>query len=302
MRGRRVIRRALVTGANGFIGSALLRACRDFHIIATGVARVAGIAGNVSSDYSADSIASLVDRAEADLLVHAAGSSSVAESMNDPARDFAASVSLTQRVLEGVRRSSRRPRILLLSSAAVYGNPNQLPVSEDAGLAPISAYGYHKAMCEQLLREYVDCFDLAGTSLRIFSVFGEAQRKLLVWELFQRYREKPEVELMGTGNEERDYLHVDDLARLIWRSASSPMELPPVLNVASGTSIRASDLASRIGAALEVRKPVVCRGISSRRDPVRWRADISLLRKVIGAPPEHDLERRLRQLAEAWTR
>ncbi|MGE0876464.1 MAG: NAD-dependent epimerase/dehydratase family protein [Burkholderiales bacterium] len=297
-----MIRRALVTGANGFIGSALLRACRDFHIIATGVARVAGIAGNVSSDYSADSIASLVDRAEADLLVHAAGSSSVAESMNDPARDFAASVSLTQRVLEGVRRSSRRPRILLLSSAAVYGNPNQLPVSEDAGLAPISAYGYHKAMCEQLLREYVDCFDLAGTSLRIFSVFGEAQRKLLVWELFQRYREKPEVELMGTGNEERDYLHVDDLARLIWRSASSPMELPPVLNVASGTSIRASDLASRIGAALEVRKPVVCRGISSRRDPVRWRADISLLRKVIGAPPEHDLERRLRQLAEAWTR
>src|SRR5258706_2499172 len=199
--------RALVTGANGFVGSALLRAAPAAGIEARPITRR-------DTDYSPRSIAALVDEARADFVFHGAGSASVAASMQDPAADFASSVALFERVLEGVRLSGRRPRVIFPSSAAVYGDALQQPIGEEASLAPISAYGFHKVMCERLAAEYAACFGVPAVVLRIFSLFGSAQRRLLVWELFRQFRESPEVALAGTGDEERDYLHVDDCGAL----------------------------------------------------------------------------------------
>jgi hypothetical protein len=81
-----------------------------------------------------------------DVVFHAAGSASVGASMSDPVSDYNASVGTWAALLEGIRQSALKPRIFFPSSAAVYGNPATLPVSEDAALAPISPYGHNKVI------------------------------------------------------------------------------------------------------------------------------------------------------------
>ncbi|HLX79296.1 MAG TPA: SDR family oxidoreductase [Burkholderiales bacterium] len=286
--------RALVTGANGFVGSALLRAAAAAGIEATGITRR-------ETDYTPRSIASLVEASRADFVFHGAGSASVAASMQDPAADFASSVDLFARVLEGVRLSSHRPRVIFPSSAAVYGNAPRQPIGEDTPPAPISAYGFHKEMCERLAAEYAACFSVPALAVRIFSLFGSGQRRLLVWELFRQYRESAEVALAGTGEEERDYLHVDDCAALVWRCAGSVQQEFAVLNMASGISVRVADLARRMGSVLSSAKTVSCRGRRSVGDPVLWRAEVTRLRTLVPGFAAPDLDARLREVLAAWS-
>ena len=287
--------RALVTGANGFVGSALLRAAAAAGIEATGVTRR-------DTDYSPRSIAALVDAARVDFVFHGAGSASVAASMQDPAADLASSVDLFGRVLEGVRLSARRPRVIFPSSAAVYGNAARQPIAEATPLAPISAYGFHKEVCERLAAEYAGCFGVPALVLRIFSLVGEGQRRLLAWELYRQYRESPEVVLAGTGSEERDYLHVDDCASLVWRGAAALQEPFVALNMASGTSVRVADLAKRMGRMLSADKPVRCLGQARAGDPVLWRADVTRLKALAPGLAALDFDARLREVLDAWSR
>lgn len=287
--------RALVTGASGFVGAAMCRAALRASMDVTGVTRA-------TCDYSPQAVASLVDATGADFVFHAAGAASVAGSMSEPGVDFAASVALLESVLEGLRRSTRRPRMVYPSSAAVYGNPKVLPVSEDSPLAPISAYGYHKAMCELLVREYADCFGIPGMIARPFSLFGESQRRLLVWEIFRQYHSGARVELFGTGDEERDYLHVDDFADLAWACAMSTTRPCEVVNLASGVSIRVLDLARRVGDALGSGKPVSCKGQPSAGDPAVWRADVGRLRELCPKVSLPDFDGRLGQVLGDWSR
>jgi UDP-glucose 4-epimerase len=285
--------RALVTGANGFVGSALMRAAAIAGFEAAAVTRR-------DTDYSPRSVAALMDSSRADVVFHSAGSASVAASIADPASDFASSVTLTEQLLEGIRLSGCRPRIAVISSAAVYGNPVSLPVGEDAPVAPISPYGHHKAMCEQLLREYAVSYGMPGLALRAFSLFGAGQARLLAWEIYRQTKDSASVVLRGTGDEERDYLHVDDFAALAWRCASAAREPMTVLNLASGSSIRARDLAQKIGAALGVASRLRCENRPSAGDPAIWRADIRRLRGLLGELRLPPFEERLRQVVDEW--
>jgi len=287
--------RALVTGANGFVGSALLRAAAAAGIEATGVTRR-------DTDYSPRSIAALVDAARADFVFHGAGSASVAASMREPGADFASSVDLFGRVLEGIRLSARRPRVIFPSSAAVYGNAAEQPIVEASALAPISPYGFHKEICERLAAEYASCFGVPALVVRIFSLVGAGQRRLLAWELYRQYREAPEVVLAGTGSEERDYLHVDDCASLAWRCAAVIEEPFMALNMASGRSVRVMDLAKRIGRMLSNDKPVRCLGQARAGDPVLWRADVTRLKALAPELAALDFDARLREVLDAWSR
>jgi len=286
--------RALVTGASGFVGRALLCAARAARIEARGIARREDLAPGV--------IAALVNATRVETVFHAAGPASVAASVADPAADFRGSVLLTERVLEGIRRSRSRPRIVIVSSAAVYGNPARLPVPEHAPLEPISPYGRHKAMCEQLLRAYGRRDEIPGLALRAFSLFGADQRRLLLWELYEQHRSAAVIRLKGTGEEERDYLHIDDFAALAWRCLRTVREPLATLNLASGNSIRILDLARQIGVAMGIDKPVECEHRHNAGDPMVWRADITRLRAQLGTLRLPPFEARLRQVLAEWAR
>lgn len=297
------MKRFLIIGATGFIG-------RSFgqHLLSAGH-QVLGLARTPLPGISfpvddcairVTNIASAIERFRPDVLVHAAGTASAPRSMIEPNRDFRDSVEIFQQVLEGVRRTAVRPRIVYPSSAAVYGEPSQLPISETTPLNPISPYGFHKRMCEELAREYAQCFEVPALITRLFSLFGMHQRRLLVWEVYEQFRAADEVVLQGSGYESRDYLHIDDMAGALLRLLDAPLGMHQTVNVASGEEITVRQLVDTIGRLLGSSKPVRFRNARPAADPNRWRADISLFTRITGRAIASDLESRLKRAMDDW--
>src|SRR5262245_60209175 len=258
----------LITGVLGFIGGSVARGGARLGPGVIGVGRAARAPADLPCRYAhvegESALAELVAGAAPDAILHAAGSASVGASIAAPREDFERAVVPWATLLEAVRRSGARPRVMLPSSAAVYGDPAHLPVAESAPAAPISPYGYHKLVCELLGREYAACFGLDVIALRLFSVFGPAQRRLLVWELFDQLAGPADVAvLQGTGRETRDYLHVDDVAAAVLGLAALPIAAEgrfEAVNVASGEEIAAIEVARLLGDRVAPGKRIECRG------------------------------------------
>jgi UDP-glucose 4-epimerase len=300
----------LVTGANSFVGGAVARAWRAAGGEVVGLVRP-GASGDASSlgfrvqasPLSVEAMMEAVARFAPDVLLHAAGSASVEASLRDPAADFAASVGTLHSVLEGVRRSPHRPRVLYPSSAAVYGEPDTLPISESAPVRPLSPYGHHKAVGELLAREYAVCFGVSALVFRPFSVFGPHQKRLLVRELFEQFRTGQGVTILGTGDETRDFLHEDDLAATLLAILPRLTEPYKVVNLASGRGTRVRDLAHMLGTLLHSRTEIRYANQARPGNPAHWVADISILKAYAPSLPlgsAYDLEGRLRATVEAW--
>lgn len=284
--------RVLITGSTGFVGGALGRfAARAGHtVMGTGRSPEPGREWPgfyATSDASAESVSEVVSSFSPDVLFHAAGTASVGASLADPLADFRGSVVVCANILEGIRRSGTSPLIFIPSSAAVYGNPDALPINEAAATKPISPYGVHKAMCETLARGAADGFGLRIVVCRLFSIFGAEQRRLLIWELFKQLSGASEVAwLEGTGSESRDFLHVDDVAAAVFQLAEkilpdSPAGYFEIFNLASGEETSVVDVAEQIRDLVAPGKDVRCRGTARPGDPVNWRADISKIRAII---------------------
>jgi nucleoside-diphosphate-sugar epimerase len=218
--------------------------------------------------------------------------------------------------------------LLYASSAAVYGNLAALPAREDAPARPISPYGFHKAACELLAHEYAECFGLNVVVCRLFSLFGAAQRRLLVWELYRQFAAaaEPIVRLEGTGAETRDYLHINDVAAALLDiasldiasldSASINIASPEtnaardgetkergrclVVNVASGVETSVLALAAEVGRLVAPEKEIHCRGRERAGDPRAWRADITRLRTLAPGWQPQPLARSLAQCIRDW--
>ena len=303
----------LVTGALGFIGGSVARrAARQGHTV-VGTSRVEDPVPHGGAGFPilvADSpraLASSVRAVAPDVIFHAAGRASVGASLSAPAEDFGGSVIPWQTLLEAVRGMDvdKRPRLIFPSSAAVYGNPESLPVAETAAAAPISPYGYHKRVCEILGDEYAACFGLDVTVLRLFSVFGAAQRRLLVWELFVQLIGGGETAwLDGTGQESRDFLHVDDLADALLAVATGPraegLRGADVINVASGVERTVLELAGAVRDTVSPGKEIACRGHERPGDPKRWCADVGRLRGRAPGWQARGLEEALRGVVAEW--
>jgi UDP-glucose 4-epimerase len=295
----------LITGCRGFVGGSVGRFAAQVGHTVLGI----GLSSQPDDDWPGgyrqadvcnDDLTAIVQQFEPDIVLHAAGTASVSASIELPLADLRSALMTWANVLESVRKSRHCPLVLFPSSAAVYGNPVLLPVPERAEIAPISPYGFHKAACELLAREYADCFGLNIVVGRLFSVYGPRQRRLLLWELYrQAAAGGPEIVLRGTGDESRDYLHIDDIAAMLLHLAS--LELPglTVINIASGEETNIRDLARLIARAVDVDCPITALGARQPGDPSRWRADISML-ESLGPPRPQSLADGIAACVRAW--
>jgi len=299
----------LVTGANGFVGGTIARAWRraggQVVALTRSDSRLPDDQGLsvVRSAYSPQEIGDLIDRCAPDAVFHAVGTASVAASFTDAFGSFNTNVETFVAVLEGVRRSRYRPTVIYPSSAAVYGEPERLPVPESAAIRPLSPYGQHKAVAEVRANDYAASFDVPVVIARVFSLFGPHQRRLLVHELFEQFRTQPVVTIQGTGDETRDFLHEDDLAALTFAVLPRLKERYTVLNVASGQGTCIRELAQMMGRLMRSNKEIHCANRVRLGDPVRWIADISKLEELLGeAGPirAYDLEGRLSATLQFW--
>ena len=285
-----------ITGGKGFIGRHLAR-----HAAAQG-ADVFGIGhGDWSASESAEwqyghwtnadiDGASLTKLANVtgfpDTVFHLAGGSSVGASFENPLEDFHRTVATTARLLEWVRMNSVETQVVATSSAAVYGEGNVGSICERATLRPLSPYGNHKAMMEALFQSYAKCFNVRSAIVRLFSVYGPGLEKQLVWDLCSKLaaRGVAPVQLGGTGGEVRDWLHVEDAAKLLWLCRSACSASVPCVNGGNGTGTSIAQIVSLVTRAWGTDVPVVFSGKSRAGDPVSLLADISSARGLGFSP------------------
>lgn len=195
----------VILGGGGFLAGHIARHYRELGWRVVSVGRAAGSAhGDVRHVWHLPhaEFAHLLAVEQPGLCVNAAGQASVPASMVEPLGDFQTSTLLNYQVLDDLRRSSPATRYIHLSSAAVYGNPAILPVREDAPLAPISPYGWHKRISEQVLAEHAGLFGMRTASIRIFSAYGAGLRRQVIWELAKRAVADPDRPLRVEGSAE----------------------------------------------------------------------------------------------------
>ena len=226
-------------------------------------------------------IENIISENDVDLIINASGSGNVGLSMNHPLIDFESNCLDLIRVLDAIRKFRPKTKFIHLSSAAVYGNPNRLPVKETDELKPLSAYGWHKLISENICKEYVQLYNLSISILRPFSVYGKSLKKQIFWDAYKKIIDNNiSLELMGTGNESRDYIHINDLVKAIELVAlNSPMN-GDVYNVASGIETSIAKAIHIFIEKLDVKTAITFNNQVRKGDPLNWCADISKLRSI----------------------
>ncbi len=221
-----------------------------------------------------------------DLIVHCAGGSHVAASFSDPDAEFRKSVGAAVEVLEFARHQTRRPRIVVLSSAAVYGIVTQLPIQEDAPLNPISPYGRSKLAIEQRCQQSGRDHGLEIAIVRLFSVYGRGLRKQLFWDACHKFA-KGDGRFGGTGYERRDWLHVDDAVRLIDAAMGEASAAVPIVNGGTGHSIKVRDALTQLRGLWSASAPqITYSGEARPGDPPGYEADVTCARALGWTPAQ----------------
>jgi dTDP-glucose 4,6-dehydratase/UDP-glucose 4-epimerase len=212
-----------------------------------------------------------------DVFINCAGASNVSASFIDPSIDFHKNATLVQLLLEKIRLSGNQNiRFINFSSAAVYGSPKNLPINENSITNPISPYGFHKMIAERICSEYSKFFGLNTLSLRIFSAYGLGQRKMLLWDLHQKILNSDgKIILFGTGEESRDFIHIDDIVQQIVLAIDNADFKGEAINVANGLEVRIRDIVEMYKKIHSIPFKYSFNGLNRPGDPLNWCADIS---------------------------
>lgn len=276
---------AVVTGAAGFIGQALVRhlARLGEDVLAIDRHACPSAPAALQLDLSAPGVLADAVRDGATIF-HLAASADVAASVRDPRHDLTNTFAPLFEVLETARR--RGCRVVFPSTASVFDTSQPLPLAETAAKRPTSPYGAAKLAGEAYCAAYHRSYGTDTRVARLFSVYGPGMRRLAIHDLIAKVRRTPaEIELLGDGTQVRDYLYVDDAVRGLVVVATAG-EAGQDYNVASGEPVRLLDLARAI--ATEMGYPgirIVPTGRSFPGDTPRWFADIARVR-ALGFAPE----------------
>ncbi|MHC5610296.1 MAG: NAD-dependent epimerase/dehydratase family protein [Nostoc sp.] len=302
-----MLKKLLLTGVAGFIGRYVARYFSDQGWSVIGIdssppenAPLSNLAAYHRLQLPDPKLNNILQENPPQVCIHCAGRASVGLSVTDPVADFHANTVLTFELLNTLHLYAPDCRFIFLSSAAVYGNPESLPVRETQTIAPISPYGFHKLMCEQLCLEFTKIYGLSTASLRIFSAYGPGLRRQVLWDICQKAITQSSLLLQGTGQESRDFIHALDIARAL----SVVIEFAPmegeIYNLGTGREVTISELATMVLESLEQSCQLQFDGVVPTGNPLNWQADISKL-KSIGFTPTVELERGVKTFVN-WCR
>lgn len=246
-------RTILVTGGAGFIGShlaATLVADNDVRIfdsltsgtrtnIPTGATLIEGDIRN------SESLARAIDGV--DLIFHEAALVSVQRSTEIPLTSHGVNVTATLELLEAARNENAR--VVLASSAAIYGQPNQLPIEEGDTKTPTSPYGIEKLTIDHYGRLYHDLYGLDTVVLRYFNAYGPRQTASdysgVISIFLQQARNDEPLTIHGDGEQTRDFVFVDDIVQANLLAAETDA-VGNAYNIGTGHSVTIHELAETI--------------------------------------------------------
>jgi len=183
-----------------------------------------------------------------DGIAHLAATPSVAASWLHPLEAHHNNLSATVAVIQ-LCQALNIPRIVFASSAAVYGNPTQLPISEEQQTSPISPYGLQKLVSEQYASLFAQHLGFSFVGLRLFNVFGprqlpNSQYSGVISIFVEAMRKGLPLTIYGDGTQTRDFIYVKDVANGLAKALTTPLESGSCLicNLGTGKSTSLLDL------------------------------------------------------------
>lgn len=234
-----------------------------------------------------------------EVVVHAAALISVEESFEKPEEYFNNNVVGTLNIARSVADYGM-PRLIYISSAAVYGDPIRLPIREDHPTNPKSPYGLSKLFGEEVIKLYSRLYGFNFIILRLFNVYGPRQQlnqySGVVLKFTHNARRNLPLTVYGDGNQTRDFIHVVDVCRAVELSMLSKYA-NEVYNVGSGRPVSINELVKVVSAVKKSDVGVVY--MPSRvGDIIHSYADISKASTYLGFKPSITIEEGIRELLE----
>lgn len=307
----------LVTGGAGFIGShvvdlLLARGCRVIVVDDLGHGRRENLVAHqddprlqlVVVDLRDDFAAALAGLPRPDAVLHLAAQVSVPRSLREPVVDLDINLRATVRLLQWAAAAGVR-RLVLASSAAVYGDPASMPVSEDMCDRPAAPYGASKRAAELYLACLGPALGVETVALRLFNVYGPRQDpgspySGVVSQFMARALGGEPLTLLGDGAQTRDFVYVGDVARAFAAAMDTPGVDGLIANIGSERATTIAELAAAIVAAAGGRSPIV-HAPARAGDIVRSLADASRAHAALGWHAELSLAEGLARTL-AWLR
>ena len=300
------MQKILITGGLGQVGSYLVDALHekakitvlDNYSSTTREAvppEVNVIKGDVKDRMAAD----LVN--QNDVVIHTAAQISVTASMKDPLFDAQNNVFGTLNLLEAARRSSIS-KFIYISSAAVYGDPINVPITESHPQDPLSPYGASKLSGEKYCMMYNKAFGLPSCCIRPFNIYSPRQDPSnpysgVISRFIEKARAGQSPVIFGDGTQTRDFISVHDIVDIIQLLLETEDANGHVFNAGTGTSITVSELANMVLETFDVDVPV--RYMPERPGDIKYScSDISKAQKILGFEPKVSVREGLMEFAE----
>ncbi|MBI4127478.1 MAG: UDP-glucose 4-epimerase GalE [Parcubacteria group bacterium] len=254
----------------------------------------------------------------ADAVIHFASYIEAGDSMRDPGRFYENNVGGSLNLLSAMLATKTRV-IVFSSSAAIYGDPKVIPITENAPKEPTNVYGHTKLIVEEMLHWYHRIHEVRAVSLRYFNAVGcdpegelgldhEPETHLIPVALKVALGLRPALEIFGNdygtpdGTAIRDYVHVTDLAhahRLALESLASGKETFNAFNLGSETGFSVGQVAKEVILVTGREIPMV---VKPRRagDPEKLIANSAKAREVLGWQPKYSDLRTIIETAWRW--
>lgn len=179
-------------------------------------------------------------------VFHYAANPEVRVSTTSPNIHFNENILATFNLLEAIRKNDVH-EIVFASSSSVYGEPESIPVDENAPIRPVSVYGASKAACENLIHAYSRLYGIKAVALRYANVVGPRLRHGVIYDFIVKLLSEPNrLEILGDGTQTRSYIYISDAIEAtltVWRSAHRSFE---AYNIGSEDWITVSEVAEII--------------------------------------------------------
>lgn len=312
-------KKALVTGAAGFIGSHLCeRLLKDGWVVVgldnfddfydPDVKRDNIKDCNSNDDFriiegdirNCDCVEAVLEEGGFDIIVHLAAKAGVRPSIEDPVGYQDVNINGTVVMLEAAKKFGTS-KFIFASSSSVYGNNRKVPFAESDNVDfPISPYAATKKAGELICHTYHHLYNINMTCLRFFTVYGPRQRPDLAIHKFAKLIEKGEpIPVFGDGSMRRDFTYIDDIIDGV-TAAMDKCAGYEIYNLGESRPVRLDNLIEQIEIALG-RKAVINRLPEQPGDVKQTYADVSKAEKQLGYSPNTLLEDGLREFVK-WLR
>ena len=287
--------KVLITGSQGYVARNVCKKLSKSGITCYGIGRGNwkkktdfkkwGYHQNISSTINKKSLRRFKNN-KFDYIIHLAGGSSPIVSMINSIsnkKDFEKNVLSTRLILEYIRSSNNKIKLILMSTIAVIGNNKSNKIREDSAINPISNYTKNKVKAEKLCLKYNKDFNIDTLIIRCSSIYGPGMNKQIIHDVCLKITKNINT-FFGSGEEERDFIYIDDICSFMKKIIKKSFNGYRVINIGTGKGTKIKKIIKYLSQKLRKRIKPKFNNIGLNVNPKKLIPDIKKAKKFKWKP------------------